>query len=218
MIRLHREGRVIVAITVLGLLGLVALSARFLPYQVNYVTSVASLLVLILIFRFFRVPCRRPFLDEKTITAPADGKVVAIERVDDPDEYMDIPCMQVSIFMSIHDVHINYFPINGKIDYLKYHSGKYLVARHPKSSTLNERNSVGILTPFGPLLVRQVAGYLARRISCYATDKGVARQGEEMGFIKLGSRLDLLIPVDAEIKVELNQKVTGSVTPVARFK
>ncbi len=217
MIRLHREGRVIVAIIVLGLLGLVALSARFLPYLVNYITSVASLLVLILIFRFFRIPRRRPFLDEKTITAPADGKVVAIERVD-PGEFMDVPCMQVSIFMSIHDVHINYFPINGKIDYLKYHPGKYLVARHPKSSTLNERNSVGILTPFGPLLVRQVAGYVARRIMCYATDKGLARQGEEMGFIKFGSRLDLLIPLDAEIKVELNQKVTGSVTPVARFK
>ncbi len=217
MIRIHREGRVIVAITILGLLGLAVLSVRFLPYQVNYITSVVSLLVLVLILRFFRVPRRRPFLDEKTITAPADGKVVAIERVH-PDEYPGVPCMQVSIFMSIHDVHINYFPINGKIDYLKYHPGQYLVARHPKSSTLNERYSVGILTPYGPLLVRQVAGFVARRIRCYATERGLARQGKEMGFIKFGSRLDLLIPLDAEIKVKLNQKVTGSVTPVARFK
>jgi len=143
--------------------------------------------------------------------------VVAIERVQ-PDEYLDVPCMQVSIFMSIHDVHINYFPINGNIDYLKYHPGKYLVARHPKSSTLNERYSVGILTPYGPLLVRQVAGYVARRIRCYATERGLAIQGKEMGFIKFGSRLDLFIPLDSEIKVKLNQKVTGSVTPVAQFK
>ena len=217
MIRIHREGRIVVAITILGLLGLVVLSVTFLPYQVNYVTSVASLLILVIILRFFRVPRRRPFLDEKTITAPADGKVVAIERVQ-PDEYLDVPCMQVSIFMSIHDVHINYFPINGKVDYLKYHPGQYLVAKHPKSSTLNERYSVGILTPYGPLLVRQVAGYVARRIRCYATERGLSHQGKEMGFIKFGSRLDLLISLDCEIKVKLNQKVTGSVTPVARFK
>ena len=203
MIRIHKEGRIVVAIITLGLLGLVVLSARFLPYQVNYITSVASLLVLVMVLRFFRVPHRRPFLDEKTITAPADGKIVAIERVHQ-EEFLDAPCMQVSIFMSIHDVHINYFPINGKIDYLKYHPGQYLVARHPKSSTLNERYSVGILTPYGPILVRQVAGYVARRIRCYATDKGLARQGKEMGFIKFGSRLDLLIPLDTEIKVELN--------------
>jgi len=217
MIRIHREGRITVTITILVLLGLVVLSARFLPYQVNYITSALSFLVLVLILRFFRIPRKRPFLDQKTITAPADGKVVAIERVQ-PDEYLDVPCMQVSIFMSIHDVHINYFPINGNIDYLKYHPGKYLVARHPKSSTLNERYSVGILTPYGPLLVRQVAGYVARRIRCYATERGLAIQGKEMGFIKFGSRLDLFIPLDSEIKVKLNQKVTGSVTPVAQFK
>ncbi|MCK5136029.1 MAG: phosphatidylserine decarboxylase family protein [Bacteroidales bacterium] len=217
MIRIHREGRVIVAITVLVLLVLVVLSVWFLPFQVNYLTSVTSLLILVLVLRFFRVPSRRPFLDEKTIVTPADGKVVAIERVHE-DEYLNARCMQVSIFMSIHNVHINYFPINGKIDFLKYHPGQYLVARHPKSSSLNERYSVGIRTPYGPLFVRQVAGYVARRIRCYAIDQGQSIQGKEMGFIKFGSRLDLFIPLDAEIKVELNQKVIGSVTPVARFK
>ena len=169
------------------------LSALFLPYQVNYLISLFSLVVLILVLRFFRVPRRRPFLDEKTIIAPADGKVVAIERVHQ-DEFLDAPSIQVSIFMSIHDVHINYFPVSGKVGYLKYHPGRYLLARHPKSSALNERYSMGIETSFGPLLVRQVAGYVARRIRCYATEKGKAKQGKEMGFIKFGSRLDLFLP------------------------
>ena len=216
MIKIHREGRIIVAITVLILLALVIVSVLTMPYQVNYLTSLLSLVVLVMVLRFFRVPHRRPFLDEKTITAPADGKVVAIERVHQ-EEFLDAPCMQVSIFMSIHDVHINYFPVSGKIKYLKYHPGRYLVARHPKSSSLNERYSVGIETTYGPILVRQVAGYVARRVRCYAADQGTARQGKEMGFIKFGSRLDLFLPLDASIKVELNQKVTGSITPLARF-
>jgi len=216
MIKIHREGRIIVAITVLILLALVIVSVQTMPYQVNYLTSLLSLVVLVLVLRFFRVPHRRPFLDEKTITAPADGKVVAIERVHQ-EEFLDAPCMQVSIFMSIHDVHINYFPVSGKIKYLKYHPGRYLVARHPKSSSLNERYSVGIETTYGPILVSQVAGYVARRVRCYAAEHGAARQGKEMGFIKFGSRLDLFLPLDAKIKVELNQKVTGSITPLARF-
>lgn len=216
MIKIHREGRIIVAITVLILFALVIVSVLTMPYQVNYLTSLFSLVVLVMVLRFFRVPHRRPFLDEKTIIAPADGKIVAIERVHQ-EEFLDAPCMQVSIFMSIHDVHINYFPVSGKIRYLKYHPGRYLVARHPKSSSLNERYSVGIETTDGPILVRQVAGYVARRVRCYAADQSAARQGEEMGFIKFGSRLDLFLPLDAKIKVELNQKVTGSITPVARF-
>ena len=163
MIRIHREGRVVVFLTTVILFAIVALSALYLPYQYNYATSTFALIILILVLRFFRVPRRRPFLDEKTITAPADGKVVAIERVQ-PDEYIHTPCMQVSVFMSIHDVHINYYPVQGRIDYIKYHPGKYLVARHPKSSSLNERCSTGIFTPYGPLLVRQVAGYVARRM------------------------------------------------------
>lgn len=217
MIKIHREGRIIVAVTLLIILLLVVLSALFLPYQVNYIISLFSLVLLILVLRFFRVPQRRPFLDEKTIVAPADGKVVAIEKVQQ-SEFLDAPSIQVSIFMSIHDVHINYFPASGKIGYLKYHPGSYLLARHPKSSSLNERYSVGIETSFGSILVRQVAGYVARRIRCYATEPGTAQQGKEMGFIKFGSRLDLFLPPDADIKVEINQKVTGSITPVARFK
>lgn len=217
MIKIHREGRLIVILTLVILVILVALSARFLPYQANYLTSLVSLVVLVMILRFFRAPRRRPFLDEKTITAPADGKVVAIEKVYQ-EEFLDGPCIQVSIFMSIHDVHINYFPVSGEVAYLKYHPGQYLLARHPKSSSLNERYSVGMVTGHGPLLIRQVAGYVARRVRCYAIPGASARQGSEMGFIKFGSRLDLFLPLDAKVQVEINQKVTGSITPVARFK
>ena len=217
MIKIHREGRIIVAITILVLLVLVVLSALYLPYQLNYGTSILSLVIMVMVMRFFRVPRRRPFLDEKTIIAPADGKVVAIEKLHQ-DEFLNTPCVQISIFMSIHDVHINYYPASGKIAYLKYHPGRYLLAAHPKSSSLNERYSVGINTSFGPLLVRQVAGYVARRIRCYAVESGIARQGKEMGFIKFGSRLDLFLPLDADVKVKLNQRVIGSITPVARFK
>ena len=134
------------------------------------------------------------------------------------EEYLKGPCRQVSIFMSIHDVHINFFPVSGKISYQKYHPGRYLVARHPKSSTLNERNSVGIETSYGPVLIRQIAGYVARRIRCYATEGEEARQGNEMGFIKFGSRLDLFLPLETTILVKAGERVTGGVTPIASFK
>jgi phosphatidylserine decarboxylase len=217
MIKIHREGKWIVLITITFLLALIVLSALFLPYQVNYLCSAISLVVLILVLRFFRVPTRRPFLDERTITAPSDGKVVVVEKKEEK-EYLSGPCMQVSIFMSIHDVHINYFPVNGKISYQKYHPGSYLVARHPKSSELNERTSVGIETPFGRLLVRQIAGFVARRICCYAKEGALASQGTEMGFIKFGSRLDLFLPLDANIMVKPDQRVIGGITPIASFK
>ncbi len=217
MIKIHREGRWIVLITITFLLALVVLSALFLPYQVNYLVSALSLVVLILVLRFFRVPVRRPFLDDRTITAPSDGKVVVIENMEEK-EYNIGPCIQVSIFMSIHDVHINYFPVSGKVSYEKYHPGSYLIARHPKSSELNERNSIGIETPFGRLLVRQIAGYVARRICCYAKEGAPASQGSEMGFIKFGSRLDLFLPPDANILVKPGQRVIGGITPIATFK
>ena len=217
MIKIHREGRWIVLITLLLLLTMVILSALFLPYQANYIVSALSLLVIILVLRFFRVPHKRFYLEEKTVVAPADGKVVVIEQMEQ-EEYLNSSCRQVSIFMSVHDVHINYYPIDGRISYQKYHPGAYLLARHPKSSVLNERCSVGIETPFGRLLVRQIAGYVARRICCYATEGESATQGEEMGFIKFGSRLDLFLPLDALILVEPGQRVIGGVTPIATLK
>lgn len=217
MIKIHREGKWIVLITLVILLSVLVLTALFLPYQLNYLSSALSLFILILVLRFFRVPVRRPFLDEHTITSPADGKVVVVEKMDQ-EEFQVGPCMQVSIFMSIHDVHINYFPVSGTIAYKKYHPGKYLLARHPKSSELNERSSVGIETAHGRLLVRQVAGYVARRIRTYAKEGTTASQGSEMGFIKFGSRLDLFLPQDANIHVKPGQRVIGGITPVASFK
>lgn len=217
MIKIHKEGRLFVALTILFLVALLIVSARYFPYQLNYLTAAFSLVTLVLVLRFFRVPLRRPFKDEKTVLAPSAGKVVVIEKVHQ-EEFMQGPCIQVSIFMSIHDVHINYFPTDGNVAYFKYHPGKYLLARHPKSSSLNERSSIGIKTPHGAYLVRQVAGYVARRVKSYTRQGGKAVQGKEMGFIKFGSRLDLFLPLNADIKVELNQRVTGGLTPVARFK
>ncbi len=217
MIRIHKEGRLIVAITLLMGLGLLALSALWLPAWTQSPILILFMGIIILVLRFFRNPVKRPLLDESIVTAPADGKIVAIEKVEQ-EEFLDGPAIQVSIFMSIHDVHINYFPAEGKVSYLKYHPGKYLLARHPKSSELNERFSVGITTPYGPLLVRQVAGYVARRVKNYAVLNGRAQQGREMGFIKFGSRLDLFLPTDAIIQVELNQRVSGCITSIARFK
>ena len=217
MIRIHKEGRLIVTITVVVLLTLLTFSQLYLPAWVSYLAAIGALVVLVLVLRFFRVPNRRPFLDEKIITAPSDGKVVVIEETR-PDEYIERPSIQVSIFMSIHDVHINFYPVDGKVVYLQYHPGKYLVASHPKSSLLNERNSIGIETPFGPVLVRQIAGYVARRIRCYTALNRSSRQGREMGFIKFGSRLDLFLPTHVKILVEPGQKVMGGVTPIARFK
>ncbi|MDX1334018.1 MAG: phosphatidylserine decarboxylase, partial [Robiginitalea sp.] len=171
----------------------------------------------VLVLRFFRVPRRRPFLDAGTITAPSDGKVVVVEKVHE-DEFLKGPAMQVSIFMSIHDVHINFFPMEGQVAYTRYHPGRYLLARHPKSSELNERASTGIQNASGQILVRQIAGYVARRIKCYAKTGEAAKQGREMGFIKFGSRLDVFLPPDSRILVSPGQRVIGGITPLARFK
>jgi len=217
MIKIHREGRVIIAGTVSGLVAVGVVVALTLPGEVNYITSALSLLILILVLRFFRIPRRRPFIDAKSIVAPADGKVVAVEKVHQK-EFLDAPCIQVSIFMSIHDVHMNFYPVSGHVRYMKYHPGRYLVARHPKSSSLNERYSVGIMTEEGPLLVCQIAGYVARRIKCYSKPDQAVKQGEEMGFIKFGSRLDLFIPTDAEVKIKPGERTLGGITTIARFK
>lgn len=217
MIKIHKEGRLIVAITIVVLIAIIASASLLSSPVINYMTTILSGVILVLVLRFFRMPGKHKFKDEKILLAPSDGKVVVIEKVNQP-EYIEGPCIQVSIFMSIHDIHINFFPSDGQVDYVKYHPGKYLLARHPKSSELNERYSTGISIQNKKYLVRQVAGYVARRIRCYAQEGGKAIQGNEMGFIKFGSRMDLFLPLDAQIKVELNQRVTGGITPVALIK
>ena len=217
MIKIHREGYLIVSLTFFLSVGLVSAAFMWFPDWARGLCYLGAISLLILVIRFFRSPKRRPFLDESTIVAPADGKVVAIEQCR-VDEFLEGPCIQVSIFMSIHDVHINYYPVKGEISYIKYHPGSYLLARHPKSSELNERHSTGIVSPHGSILVRQIAGYVARRVRSYSRLNTTARQGKEMGFIKFGSRLDLFLPPGCKILIEPGQRVSGSVTPIARFK
>jgi phosphatidylserine decarboxylase len=174
-----------------------------------------DLLFLILILQFFRNPKRNTPIDDNHIIAPVDGKVVVIEEVFEPEYFKD-KRLQVSIFMSPINVHVTRYATNGKINFSKYHPGKYLVAWHPKASTENERTTVVIENRiFGEILYRQIAGALARRIVNYAQEGMQVVQGTDAGFIKFGSRVDLFLPLGTKIKVTLNQTVKGGETVVA---
>jgi len=176
---------------------------------------IASFLLLLFILRFFRDP-KRTLPEEGFIYAPADGKVVVVEETVE-SEYFKDERIQVSIFMSVWNVHINWFPVGGSQSYYKYHPGKYLLARHPKSSTLNERNTLVIKSPAGvEVLVRQIAGIVARRIISYATTGKSVKLGDEMGFIRFGSRVDVFFPVGTKILVKPGQKARGLITPLAK--
>jgi len=183
------------------------------PIQPITLTIAAVLMLTIL--QFFRSPPRRKLIMDDAIIAPADGKVVVIEEVQD-SEYFNEPVRQISIFMSPLHVHINWFPLAGQIIYNKYHPGKYLVAWDPKSSTDNERHSIVIENPaFGKVLVKQIAGAMARRIVNYSSEGQTAEQGGEMGFIKFGSRVDVLIPLSAKVEVKLDDTSIGGQTILA---
>ena len=187
---------------------------NFLFYAVAFLSSVLFLLVL----NFFRSPYRRfPYDSEGLVIAPADGTIVAIEEVME-NEILHTRCMQVSIFMSIFNVHANWFPVNGTVKYVAHQDGRFMAAYLPKSSTENERSTVVITTRNGiDILARQIAGAMARRIVTYAKPGDTCHVNEQMGFIKFGSRVDVFLPVDAEILVEMDQKVTGNQTPIARL-
>jgi len=215
--KLHREGFTIILITTL------VLGAINVPLQIYLSESIASTIVLVIslllylaIVQFFRHPNRNIPTGENLIIAPADGKVVVIEEVVESEYYKD-KRRQVSIFMSPINVHVNRYPVSGKVAYQKYHPGKYLVAWHPKSSTENERTTVVVESAKGSILFRQIAGALAKRIVCYAKEGAEAKMGAEYGFIKFGSRIDLFLPLDAEICVEMNQKTVGGETIVAKW-
>jgi len=217
MIRIHREGIGTINITAL-IAGVLVVIASYLLHIYAFIAILVVLItIMVLVFRFFRVPKRVFLTDDRFAVAPADGKIVAVEQVEE-SEYFNEPKTLISIFMSIYNIHMNWFPITGTINYFKYHPGKYLVARHPKSSELNERTTVVIKNSKREVLVRQVAGFIARRIICYANPGRKVLQAEEMGFIKFGSRLDIYLPTDAEICVELQDKTIGGVTPLAQFK
>ncbi|MEO6228793.1 MAG: phosphatidylserine decarboxylase family protein [Ferruginibacter sp.] len=214
---IHKEGYKSIAIGALifGTINLVFfyfLSANVpvLGWFVFFVT----LGVLLFLISFFRIPNRILTINENAIVAPADGKVVVIEEVTDPEYFKD-KRLQVSIFMSPLNVHVNRNPLEGEVVYNQYHKGKYLVAWHPKSSTENERHSVVIKKGNVEVLVKQIAGALAKRIINYLQVGEKVKQTDEMGFIKFGSRVDLLLPVGTKVNVELNQMVKGGVTVVA---
>jgi phosphatidylserine decarboxylase len=166
---------------------------------------------------FFRKPDRTVAeINAANILSPCDGKVVVIEKVTE-NEFLKEECIQVSIFMSPLNVHINWYPTNGDVIYSKYHPGKYLVAWHPKASLENERTSVCLGFSGKKILIRQIAGALARRIVCYAKEGDAAKQGQEMGFIKFGSRVDLYLPLDAQIEVKPGDVVSGNRSVIARL-
>lgn len=213
--KLHKEGRKIAGISSLLFCLLTGTFFICLAPGWAFLADLPALPLLVLIIRFFRVPSRQVLSQADAVFSPADGKVVAIEEVFENEFYHETRKV-VSVFMSIYNVHINWYPVEGEVIYQKYHPGKFLVAWHPKSSTDNERTTVVV----GPskqqsILLRQIAGAVARRIVCYAKANHKVTQNQELGFIKFGSRVDVFLPPDAEIKVSLNQKVTGSQTILA---
>ncbi|WP_394751176.1 phosphatidylserine decarboxylase family protein [Spongiimicrobium salis] len=212
----HKEGQKIILTTFFIVSALVIISEYYLPIPwLKLALQISALIILILILQFFRNPKRIPVKSFDEILAPVDGKVVVIEEVEEP-EYFQGKRRQVSIFMSPINVHVTRYAASGTIKYSKYHPGKYLVAWHPKSSEENERTTVVINTPkFGDILYRQVAGALARRIVNYAEVGESVQQGDDAGFIKFGSRVDLFLPLDCAVTVKLDQKVVGAKTCIA---
>jgi phosphatidylserine decarboxylase len=214
---IHREGFSTIALATLFFLALnVAFFWFFGPslLWLCILVFIVSLAFTLFIISFFRIPSRIPTLGDELIVSPCDGKVVVIEETVDPEYFKD-KRLQVSIFMSPANVHVNRNPLSGEVIYNQYHKGKYLVAWNPKSSTDNERHSVVIRKNGIEVLVKQIAGAVARRIVNYLEVGQKVKQGEELGFIKFGSRVDLLLPVGTKINVSINQVVKGGVDVIA---
>ena len=216
---IHKEGYKTIAIStiIFGVVNL--LSFYFLSPSlpiISWIIFIGAMGLLLFIISFFRIPKREHTIQEDAIVAPADGKVVAIEEVQ-ADEYFPDRRIQVSIFMSPLNVHVNRNPVDGEVVYSQYHKGKYLVAWHPKSSTENERHSVVYRKNGKEILVKQIAGAVAKRIINYLQPGQQVKQTAEMGFIKFGSRVDLLLPLDARIEVKIGDKPQGGVTVIATW-
>ncbi len=206
----HKEGYKIILIATFVVGGGIILIENFISTNwLNKFLAVTLLACYVFILQFFRDPKRNTILNDNNIIAPVDGKVVVIEDVFEK-EYFNEKRIQISIFMSPLDVHVTRYPISGKVNYSKYHPGKYLVAWHPKSSEKNERTTIVIENnTVGEILYRQIAGALAKRIVNYAKPNLNVIQGKDAGFIKFGSRVDLLLPLNANVNVNLNDKVKG---------
>ena len=215
--KFHKEGYPSLILVILfGLL--LHYSSKYLSNNnsvILFFADAIAIFLLIVILQFFRNPIRNFVVDNDSIIAPADGKVVVIEDVFEP-ECLKCNCKQISIFMSPINVHINRYPLTGVVTYAKYHPGKFLVAWHPKSSTENERTTVSVKHKNGQeILFRQIAGALARRIVMYSKVNDAAEQTTEFGFIKFGSRDDLFLPINSKINVSLNEVVKGGITKIA---
>lgn len=216
---IHKEGYKILIYVFILLVLFNLLIFYIFPYSSNIqtVSVIFCIFCFLLILQFFRSPKRVTIINDKHVIAPADGKVVVIEEVHE-SEYFQDSRRQVSIFMSPVNVHINRNPISGIVTYFKYHSGKYQVAWHPKSSTENERTTIVVESDNNrAVLIRQIAGALAKRIVWYLQAGEEVKQGEELGFIKFGSRVDVFLPLDAKINVKLGDKTVGGVTVLAEF-
>lgn len=211
----HKEGHTIILIFLFAVIADILLLEYILDDGlIKLILQSVSILILLLILQFFRDPVRNTIINEKHIISPVDGKVVNIEKVYEKEYFKD-ERLQVSIFMSPFNVHVTRYPVGGEIIFSKYHPGKYLFAWHPKSSELNERTSVVIKNKvFGNILYRQIAGALARRIVNYASEGSKIKQGEESGFIKFGSRLDIFLPLKTKVNVSMNQMVKGGVSRI----
>jgi len=212
----HKEGHKIILATLVIVVAVFLLSDSYIDtIWISKTLQIALLVLLILILQFFRNPKRHTVPNDNQVIAPVDGKVVVIEEVFEK-EYFNEKRIQVSIFMSPLNVHVTRYPISGKILFSRYHKGKYLVAWHPKASEENERTTIVVENKtYGKVLYRQIAGALAKRIVNYAIIDNFAIQGKDAGFIKFGSRVDLFLPLNTKIKVELNQKVRGGETIIA---
>ncbi len=207
----HKEGHNIIAISFILIALVNVISRNFIDNStINYTIGIITIVILVLILQFFRNPKRVATIDDNIISSPVDGKVVAIEKVFEKEYFKD-ERIQISIFMSPINVHVTRYALSGKVNFSKYHPGKYLVAWHPKSSEKNERTTVVVENKvFGEVLYRQIAGALARRIVNYAKVGETVLQGTDAGFIKFGSRVDLFLPLDSKIKVEIDQVVKGA--------
>ena len=214
---LHREGKGTIIVSLLVLTLLSAISHFFLG-RYSVLVTLPLLILFCLVVWFFRVPNRNISEHTDTVVAPVDGKVVMIKEVEEP-EFLNSKALQISIFMSPLNVHICRYPVTGKVIYKKYHKGKYLMAWNEKSSTDNERTTVAVETLTNHKIVfRQIAGYVARRIVFYCNENDTAKAGHEFGFIKFGSRMDIFLPLDTEIKCKIGDITTGGIDVIAKLK
>lgn len=212
----HREGRKLIFWLLAVEMVIYAAMIFFVQHWTFFhFLFIAILLVFwVLVALFFRIP-RRVFTEDRTrLISPADGMIVTIEETFEK-EYFKEECRQISIFMNGNDVHVNRYPCDGTVEYVKFHRGNYFVASYPKSSVLNERTSVGIRLPDGQkILIRQVAGTMARRIVCYAREGEQVKQNQEMGFIKFGSRVDIFVPLSFDVEVDVEDRVKNAISPI----